>query len=136
MRLYVYSTKIELKKFDDMNFQDQLQHAHQHQSLRTGSESRIQRLGFVNLDEAQEDYKDTTNDTGLRPPCPAGRPRTTSATGCNASQGMPRFQELLVVEAEDQSVTGTTKEKATPDERYLVSGARMRLFLSIPRKAS
>ena len=59
MRLYVYSSKSELKKFDDMNFQDQLQHAHQHQSLRTGSESRIQRLGFVNLDGAQDPFSGT-----------------------------------------------------------------------------
>ena len=62
MRLYVYSSKSELKKFDDMNFQDQLQHAHQHQSLRTGSESRIQRLGFVNLDGTQDPFQELSLD--------------------------------------------------------------------------
>ena len=36
-------------------------------------------------------------------------------------------------ETEDQSVTGTTKEKATPDERYLVSGARIKLFTFSPK---
>jgi len=43
-----------------------------------------------------------------------------------------RNQELLGLEKEDQSVTGTTKEKATPEERYLVSGARIRLFVFSP----
>ena len=39
-------------------------------------------------------------------------------------------QDLLLPLLEDQSVTGTTKEKATPDERYLVSGARIRFIVS------
>ena len=43
--------------------------------------------------EDQEDYEETMHDTGLRPPSPTGSPGTTSATGCNASQGMPRLTQ-------------------------------------------
>ena len=38
-----------------------------------------------------------------------------------------------LLETEYQSVTGTTKEKATPEERYLVSGARIKLFTFSPK---
>ena len=43
------------------------------------------------------------------------------------------FQELLVCEKEDQSATGTTKQSATLDERYLVSGARLKIYTLFPK---
>ena len=69
------------------------------------------------------------NLTGVCTPYPAAysRPIPRQEAGLN-----PRLQELFVVETEDQSVKGTTKEKATPGERYLVSGARLRLFVLSP----
>ena len=44
-----------------------------------------------------------------------------------------KCQELLVVGKEDQSATGTTKGSATPDERYLVSGARLNIYTFSPQ---
>ena len=48
-------------------------------------------------EKAQKDYEETIDDValhnGLRPPSPTGTPRTTSATGSNASQGMPRLSQ-------------------------------------------
>ena len=39
---------------------------------------------------------------------------------------------MLEHETEDKSATGTTKEKATPNERYLVSRARIRFYVHSP----
>ena len=56
-------------------------------------------------------------------------PRSGRASPRGLCAGDSRNQELLVLEAEDQSVTGTTKDTATPNERYLVSGMRTNIFV-------
>ena len=42
IRLYVFSPEVDLKAFDEMSFQDQLQHARQQESLRTATQSKTQ----------------------------------------------------------------------------------------------
>ncbi len=42
IRIYVFSPEVDLKAFDEMSFQDQLQHARQQESLRTATQSKTQ----------------------------------------------------------------------------------------------
>ena len=75
----------------------------------------------------------TPHPASYRRPIP--RHETLSGTteelcgNCVCSNGI----ELLVCEAEDQAVTETTMEKSTPEERYIVSGARIKLFTFSPQ---
>ena len=56
-------------------------------------------------------------------------PRSGRASPRGLCAGDRRNQERLVLEAEDQSVKGTTKDTATPNERYLVSRVRTRIYV-------